>query len=160
MTSSSVTNNNNGGGGGQANSTRNCSPDTDSAFCDNLSVLSSCSASSGEKKGGGGGGSSGHSSGGSNHAVDEDARIKAEKIKLAIEKIKEASVKKLFIKVEINRYFFTVSRILEYCIDASGVVFLALIFYILYVRKNQKRSIDYVVIVRTIVVVGFMWRLY
>jgi hypothetical protein len=93
------TNNNNGGGGGQANSTRNCSPDTDSAFCDNLSVLSSCSASSGEKKGGGGG-SSGHSSGGSNHAVDEDARIKAEKIKLAIEKIKEASVKKLFIKVE------------------------------------------------------------
>ncbi len=98
MTSSSVTNNNNGGGG-QANSTRNCSPDTDSAFCDNLSVLSSCSASSGEKKGGGG--SSGHSSGGSNHAVDEDARIKAEKIKLAIEKIKEASVKKLFIKVEL-----------------------------------------------------------
>jgi hypothetical protein len=96
MTTSSVSNNN--GGGGQANSTRNCSPDTDSAFCDNLSVLSSCSASSGEKKGGGG--SSGHSSGGSNHAVDEDARIKAEKIKLAIEKIKEASVKKLFIKVE------------------------------------------------------------
>jgi amyloid beta A4 precursor protein-binding family B protein 1-interacting protein len=110
MTTSSVTNNN-GGGGGQANSTRNCSPDTDSAFCDNLSVLSSCSASSGEKKGGGGG-SSGHSSGGSNHAVDEDARIKAEKIKLAIEKIKEASVKKLFIKVELYRYSFTVSSIL------------------------------------------------
>jgi hypothetical protein len=112
MTTSSVTNNNGGGGGGgQANSTRNCSPDTDSAFCDNLSVLSSCSASSGEKKGGGG--SSGHSSGGSNHAVDEDARIKAEKIKLAIEKIKEASVKKLFIKVELYRYYFTVSSILE-----------------------------------------------
>jgi hypothetical protein len=108
MTSSSVTNNNGGGGGGQANSTRNCSPDTDSAFCDNLSVLSSCSASSGEKKGGGG--SSGHSSGGSNHAVDEDARIKAEKIKLAIEKIKEASVKKLFIKVELYRYLFYGSK--------------------------------------------------
>ena len=30
---------------------------------------------------------------------NEDARLKAEKIKIAIEKIKEASVKKLFIKV-------------------------------------------------------------
>ena len=79
-----------------SNNTRNCSPDTDSAFCDNLSVLSSCSASSGEKKNYGGG-SSGHSSGGG--STDEDARLKAEKIKLAIEKIKEASVKKLFIKV-------------------------------------------------------------
>ena len=71
---------------------RNCSPDTDSAFCDNLSVLSSCSASSSTDKK-----SSGVSSGGS--SADEDARIKAEKIKIAIEKIKEASVKKLFIKV-------------------------------------------------------------
>ena len=42
--------------------------------------------------------SSGVSSAGSNSA-EEDARIKAEKIKIAIEKIKEASVKKLFIKV-------------------------------------------------------------
>ena len=34
---------------------------------------------------------------------DEDAaRIKAEKIKIAIEKIKEASVKKLFIKVSMH----------------------------------------------------------
>ena len=30
---------------------------------------------------------------------EQEAKIKAEKIKLAIEKIKEASVKKLFIKV-------------------------------------------------------------
>jgi len=79
-------------GGGSGGGGRNCSPDTDSAFCDNLSVLSSCSAtSSTDKK------SSGVSSSGS---ADEDAaRLKAEKIKIAIEKIKEASVKKLFIKV-------------------------------------------------------------
>merc|ERR1719431_1155372 len=80
-------------------STRNCSPDTDSAFCDNLSMLSSCSAGSSNqtdqsKK------SSGVSSSVSNsHQADQDARLKAEKIKIAIEKIKEASVKKLFIKV-------------------------------------------------------------
>merc|ERR1719431_2554240 len=83
----------------QAGSTRNCSPDTDSAFCDNLSMLSSCSAGSSNqtdqsKK------SSGVSSSVSNsHQADQDARLKAEKIKIAIEKIKEASVKKLFIKV-------------------------------------------------------------
>jgi len=82
-----------------AGSTRNCSPDTDSAFCDNLSMLSSCSAGSSNqtdhsKK------SSGVSSSASNsNQTDQDARIKAEKIKIAIEKIKEASVKKLFIKV-------------------------------------------------------------
>ena len=82
---------------------RNDSPDTDSAFCDNLSLLSSCSAVSGSnssnntdqsKK------SSGVSSSVSNgNQTDQDAKIKAEKIKIAIEKIKEASVKKLFIKV-------------------------------------------------------------
>merc|ERR1719431_2272075 len=80
-------------------STRNCSPDTDSAFCDNLSMLSSCSAGSSNqtdqsKK------SSGVSSSVSNsHQADQDARLKAEKIKIAIEKIKEASIKKIFIKV-------------------------------------------------------------
>ena len=72
------------------------SPDTDSAFCDNLSLLSSCSAASSNKTG---------------QSVqlptsvsplskeEQEAKIKAEKIKIAIEKIKEASVKKLFIKV-------------------------------------------------------------
>ena len=85
-----------------AGSNRNGSPDTDSAFCDNLSLLSSCSAASASsssrtdlsKK------SSGVCSSVSHHTqADQDARIKAEKIKIAIEKIKEASVKKLFIKV-------------------------------------------------------------
>ena len=77
---------------------RNCSPDTDSAFCDNLSVLSSCSAGSSRtdqsKKSSGVSSAMSHSTPG-----ESSARIKAEKIKIAIEKIKEASVKKLFIKV-------------------------------------------------------------
>jgi len=85
-----------GGSGG-----RNGSPDTDSAFCDNLSLVSSCSEGSSNKtdqskK------SSGVSSSTSNiqgPKSTQDAKIKAEKIKVAIEKIKEASVKKLFIKV-------------------------------------------------------------
>jgi len=75
---------------------RTDSPDTDSAFCDNLSVLSSCSTASSSKTG---------QSIGVPSSVpqltkeEQEARIKAEKIKIAIEKIKEASVKKLFIKV-------------------------------------------------------------
>ena len=80
-------------------SSRNCSPDTDSAFCDNLSMLSSCSASSSSntqqsKKSSGVSSALSHS-----RPADQEAKIKAEKIKIAIEKIKEASVKKLFIKV-------------------------------------------------------------
>ena len=72
------------------------SPDTDSAFCDNLSILSSCSAASSNKTGQ----SVGVPSSVTHLTKEEqDAKIKAEKIKIAIEKIKEASVKKLFIKV-------------------------------------------------------------
>ena len=72
------------------------SPDTDSAFCDNMSILSSCSAASSNRTGQSVGVPS------SVHQLskeEQEAKIKAEKIKIAIEKIKEASVKKLFIKV-------------------------------------------------------------
>ena len=89
-----------GGGreGGGSGGGRNCSPDTDSAFCDNLSLLSSCSADSSKLQDTRG--SSGVSSSPSLASQqDQEARLKAEKIKIAIEKIKEASVKKLFIKV-------------------------------------------------------------
>lgn len=86
------------------NGVRTDSPDNDSAFCDNLSVLSSCSSSRTDQS------KTGQSSSGvssntnsptarNSSPQDQEARIKAEKIKLAIEKIKEASVKKLFIKV-------------------------------------------------------------
>ena len=79
----------------------NSSPDTDSAFCDNLSLLSSCSADSSklqvDTRGSSGVSSSPSSSSPNQH--EQEAKIKAEKIKIAIEKIKEASVKKLFIKV-------------------------------------------------------------
>ncbi|XP_018011613.1 abnormal cell migration protein 10 isoform X2 [Hyalella azteca] len=72
---------------------RTDSPDNDSAFSDCVSVLSSESSAS---------------SGASNahrqqqlqlaNQVDNAAQLKAEKIKLALEKIKEANVKKLFLK--------------------------------------------------------------
>ena len=102
------------------------SPDNDSAFCDNLSVLSSCSSSSKnlESKTSSSGVSSSASPssalapttipsssgmpGGAQVDQEEEARIKAEKIKLAIEKIKEANVKKIFVKVfaaGINHFF-------------------------------------------------------
>merc|ERR1719317_838867 len=65
---------------------RTDSPDTDSAFCDNLSVLSSCSTASSSK--------TGQSCQMPSSVVqlskeEQEARIKAEKIKIAIEKIKE-----------------------------------------------------------------------
>ena len=63
------------------------SPDTDSAFCDNISLLSSCSGGNGEGRGTG------------LTEEEEKTKVKNEKIKLAIEKIKEASIKKIFIKV-------------------------------------------------------------
>ena len=79
-------------------SSRNNSPDTDSAFCDNLSLLSSCSAASSNTNTTKISGMMSNTMSNCNQA-DQDAKIKAEKIKIAIEKIKEASVKKLFIKV-------------------------------------------------------------
>ena len=75
---------------------RTDSPDTDSAFCDNLSVLSSCSTASSNKTGQS---INVPSSLPQISKEEQEARVKAEKIKIAIEKIKEASVKKLFIKV-------------------------------------------------------------
>jgi len=79
---------------------RTDSPDTDSAFCDNLSLLSSCSTASSSKTGQ----SLETTPNNVSHTFvlskeEQEAKIKAEKIKIAIEKIKEASVKKLFIKV-------------------------------------------------------------
>ncbi|XP_069700402.1 ras-associated and pleckstrin homology domains-containing protein 1 isoform X5 [Periplaneta americana] len=77
------------------------SPDNDSAFSDNVSMLSSeSSASSG---GSGGRTDPGGKAGGLNLApsptqLDAASRAKAEKIRIALEKMKEASVKKLFIK--------------------------------------------------------------
>ena len=86
---------------------RTDSPDNDSAFCDNISSNSS-SDSSGEKS------KSTMTISSSVRSVvacprtatvqpsspeDAAAKAKAEKIRLAIEKIKEASIKKIFIKV-------------------------------------------------------------
>ncbi|XP_063223677.1 uncharacterized protein LOC134531738 isoform X3 [Bacillus rossius redtenbacheri] len=76
------------------------SPDNDSAFSDNVSMLSSESSAS---SGGSGGRTDGSKSSGLSLApsptqMDQASRIKAEKIRIALEKMKEASVKKLFIK--------------------------------------------------------------
>lgn len=85
----------------KASSVRTDSPDNDSAFSDNVSMLSSESSASS----GGSGGSTGCSSGGGqNNAclapspTQMDA-VKAEKIRIALEKMREAAVQKLFIKV-------------------------------------------------------------
>lgn len=67
-------------------STRTHSPDNDSAFSDSVSLLSSeSSASSGRNE--------------ISQIDNIGAATKAEKIRLAMQKIKEASVKKIFIKV-------------------------------------------------------------
>lgn len=76
------------------------SPDNDSAFSDNVSMLSSESSAS---SGGSGGRTDPNKSNGLNLApsptqLDAASRAKAEKIRIALEKMKEASVKKLFIK--------------------------------------------------------------
>ncbi|CAH0557948.1 unnamed protein product [Brassicogethes aeneus] len=78
----------------KSDSVRTESPDNDSAFSDTVSMLSSESSAS---------------SGGSstkpqtlhlqNIQQDEASRIKAEKIRMAMEKIKEANIQKLFLKV-------------------------------------------------------------
>lgn len=79
----------------KTSSVRTDSPDNDSAFSDNVSMLSSESSAS---SGGSGG------SGGQNNAclapspTQMDA-AKAEKIRIALEKMREAAVQKLFIKV-------------------------------------------------------------
>ena len=79
-------------------------PDNDSAFCDNTSSYSGSDMGNGNVVPGGGGGSAIVSENdpilkSSVVAADAMAQAKAEKIKLAIEKIKEASIKKIFIKV-------------------------------------------------------------
>ncbi|KAK7793080.1 hypothetical protein R5R35_013521 [Gryllus longicercus] len=80
-----------------APSPRTDSPDNDSAFSDNVSMLSSESSAS---SGGSGGRTEPNKTGLvlETSQMDQASRVKAEKIRIALEKMKEASVKKLFIK--------------------------------------------------------------
>nr|XP_022919195.1 ras-associated and pleckstrin homology domains-containing protein 1 isoform X2 [Onthophagus taurus] len=71
---------------------RTDSPDNDSAFSDTVSMLSSESSASS-----GGSGSKPHPM--IQLPQDEASKVRAEKIKMAMEKIKEANIQKLFVKV-------------------------------------------------------------
>ncbi|XP_063932159.1 amyloid beta A4 precursor protein-binding family B member 1-interacting protein-like isoform X2 [Zophobas morio] len=77
----------------KTDSVRTESPDNDSAFSDTVSMLSSESSASS-----GGSGSKPQSLHLQN-LQDEASRVKAEKIRMAMEKIKEANIQKLFVKV-------------------------------------------------------------
>ncbi|XP_072375778.1 uncharacterized protein pico isoform X2 [Diabrotica undecimpunctata] len=70
------------------------SPDNDSAFSDTVSMLSSESSASS-----GGSGAKPQTLRLQNIQQDDASRLKAEKIKMAMEKIKEANIQKLFLKV-------------------------------------------------------------
>ncbi|KAL3282307.1 hypothetical protein HHI36_005496 [Cryptolaemus montrouzieri] len=77
----------------KTDSVRTESPDNDSAFSDTVSMLSSESSASS-------GGSAGTKPQSLHLQSQDDAtRIKAEKIRMAMEKIKEANIQKLFVKV-------------------------------------------------------------
>ncbi|XP_066142250.1 ras-associated and pleckstrin homology domains-containing protein 1 isoform X3 [Euwallacea fornicatus] len=80
--------------GGKNESGRTESPDNDSAFSDTVSMLSSESSASS-----GGSGAKPQTLNLQNIHQDDASRIKAEKIRMAMEKIKEANIQKLFVKV-------------------------------------------------------------
>lgn len=77
----------------KTDSVRTDSPDNDSAFSDTVSMLSSESSASS-----GGSGPKPQTLQLPQNGQDEASRIKAEKIRMAMEKIKEANIQKLFVK--------------------------------------------------------------